>query len=248
MSLAGQIESAVCPTPTFWWLGKQGFAIKHASTIFYVDACLADNAVLASSDVTHADLVLCSNIQPEHFDPETVRGILGASLRAKLVLPKGASEEARSLGISYSRMTTTDSGLRVEFFKRNEYARIYSVPAAFSRDSGPPALHWSPTGGFPRLSFLIRFGTCTIYHHGGTALYDELADRLRPYNVTVALLPIREPLPAAAQLAADIGAKWVVPIEEEPERIERFTAHMLGHRPELRFKVLARGEQWAVPE
>src|SRR5208282_5044421 len=129
--------------------------------------------------------------------------------RAKLILPKSAAEHARASGISFDRMTTTDAGLRIEYFKDNLYGRVYAIPSAH------PRLDWTPVGGYPYLGYLIRFGRWTIYHAGDCVSYDGLANRLRPFNVSVALLPIggsnfsaRE----AAQIASDIGAGWVAPM------------------------------------
>ena len=50
-------------------------------------------------------------------------------------------------------MTTTDSDLRVEYFKGGLYGRVYSVPSAH------PELDWTPLGGYPHLGYLIRFGS-----------------------------------------------------------------------------------------
>ena len=102
-------------------------------------------------------------------------------------------------------MTTTDSGLRVEYWKDNLYGRVYAVPSAH------PQLDWTATGGNPYLGYLIRFGRWTIYHAGDCAPYESLADRLRPFNVSVALLPVgggNHSVIEAAQLASDIGARW----------------------------------------
>ena len=77
---------------------------------------------------------------------------------------------------------------------------------------------------------------------------------MRPFNVNVALLPIggnNFDVSGAAQLAVDIGASWVVPMHYgtfDEDRENTFVAHMLGHRPELRFKVLKCGEKWTIPE
>lgn len=247
MSLFSDIEKAECVRPTLWWLGQNGFAIKHRHTTFYIDPVFDPAHPLISPDeISNADMVLVSNLDPAHFDPPTIQAILAASSRAKVVLPKSMAAEANAAGIDYSRMTTTDSGLRVEFFKGGEYSRIYAIPAAFSKDSEQAALHWSPLGGFPRLSYLIRFGTCTIYHCGGTVLYDELPERLKPYNVTIALVRAGESMPGFAQLAQDVSARWVIPMESDPERLERFTEHMLGHRPAQRFKLMTPGECWSL--
>ena len=116
-------------------------------------------------------------------------------------------------------------------------------------------------GGYPYLGYLIRFGRWTIYHAGGCTLYDSLAARLQPFNVNVALLPIlhnaanRAPHSAgpagflvneAAQLAEEIGAEWVVPMNFDDST--DFVAHLLGQRPAQRFKVFQPGEKWTVPE
>ena len=92
--------------------------------------------------------------------------------------------------------------------------------------------------------------------------YPGLADRLRPYSVTVALLPISgrkaDSMPGnfeiaeAAQLAEEIGARWLVPMhygmfKSKTGDVNRFIDHLLGQRPAQRFKVFECGEMWMVP-
>jgi L-ascorbate metabolism protein UlaG (beta-lactamase superfamily) len=251
--LIQEIDESQCPTPAIWWLGHSGFVLKYRATIFYVDPCLSsDEAPLRGEDVAHARLVLCTHAHSHHLDPGTVAGILAASRGTKLVIPKGVADHAHSLGISYQRMVTTDSSLRVEYLDD----RIYSVPSAHNQ------LDWSPLGGYPYLGYLVRFGNYTIYHAGDCVPYPGLADRLRPYNVTVALLPIsgRKPgdapgnfeIAEAAQLAEDAGAQWLVPMHygmfpSSAGHVGRFIDHLLGQRPSQRFKVFECGEKWEVP-
>jgi L-ascorbate metabolism protein UlaG (beta-lactamase superfamily) len=123
-------------------------------------------------------------------------------------------------------------------------------------------MDWTPLGGYPYLGYLVRFGTHTIYHAGDCVPYEGLADRLRPYNVTVALLPIsgRKPgrpgnfdIVEAAQLAEDIDARWLVPMHydmfaSDTADVNRFIDHMLFHRPDQRFKPFQCGEKWALPD
>jgi L-ascorbate 6-phosphate lactonase len=255
-----QIDASRCDAPAIWWLGHSGFVLKYRNTVFYVDPYLSrtkENSGLAEAplradDVTHASLILCTHAHAHHLDPGTVSGILGASPRAKLVIPKSVADHAHSLGISYQRMVTTDSSLRVEYLDD----RIYSVPSAHNQ------LDWTPLGGYPYLGYLVRFGNCTIYHAGDGIPYPGLADRLRPYNITVALLPIsgRKPgdapgnfeIAEAAQLAEDTGAHWLVPMHygvfnSGAGQVERFIDHLLGQRPSQRFKVFECGEKWDVP-
>jgi L-ascorbate metabolism protein UlaG (beta-lactamase superfamily) len=239
--LLAEIATSVCSSPTLWWLARSGFALKYRNAILYVNPFLSEAASpFSGGEVTHAGLILCSH--SGRVDPQTVPAMLAASPRSKLVIPKSAAAHANSLGIPYTRMVTTDSGLRVEYLDD----RIYAVPSA--RDK----LDWTPLGGYPYLGYLVRFGGVTIYHAGDCVPYEDIVERLRPYSVTVAILPIggrpdNFEIAEAAQLAEDIGARWLVPMNYPQARIDRFIEHMLGHRPAQRFKVFECGEMWTVP-
>lgn len=248
--LIQEIDDSRCDVPAIWWLGHSGFVLKHRNAVFYVDPYLSravEDPPLRAEDVTHASLILCTHAHGHHLDPGTVAGILGASPRAKLVIPKSVADHAHSLGISYQRMVTTDSSLRIEYLDD----RIYSVPSAHNQ------LDWTPLGGYPYLGYLVRFGDCTIYHAGDCIPYPGLDDRLRPYKITVALLPIsgRKPgdapgnfeIAEAAQLAEETGAQWLVPMHYGAGEVGRFIDHLLGQRPSQRFKVFECGEKWEVP-
>ena len=270
--LIEEIDRTLSVTPTLWWLGHSGFVVRFANITFYIDPCLSElpqrtrntAAPLAASDIRNADMIFATHGHPGHLDAAAIGSILEVCRGAKLVLPKSAADPAHAAGIPYNRMTTTDSGLRIEYFKDNLYGRVYAVPSAH------PHLDWTATGGYPYLGYLIRFGRWTIYHAGDCVMYPELAAHLRPFNVHVALLPIGAggfSVSEAAQLSADIGATWVVPMHyntfletartTEPEGPARagsedleseFVSHMLGHRPEQKFKVFECGQKWTVPE
>jgi L-ascorbate 6-phosphate lactonase len=255
--LAAELEQTYIGSPTLWWLGHSGFAIKFANMLFLVDPCLGEvpgrsriaPLPLEPGSITKADLVLCTHTHPAHMNGPTLTAILVASPHAKIVIPKSAATHARELGIPYDRMTTTDSDLRVEYFKDGLYGRVYAVPSAHDH------LEWTPLGGYPYLGYLIRFGGQTIYHAGDGGLYEDLAERLIRYNVTVALLPVGGrgyDAAGAAELAAQIGARWLIPmhygaLEGTPENMDSFVEHLLGHRPDQRFKVFQCGEGWTVP-
>ena len=254
--LLAEIDHTIAVTPTLWWLGHAGFVMRFANITFYIDPCLSTPpgrtrriaAPLDPAAIRHADMIFATHAHPGHLDAPAIVRILEASKSAKVALPKAAAAPAHAAGIPYDRMTTTDAGLRIEYFKENLYGRVYSVPSAH------PRLDYTPEGGYPYLGYLIRFGRWTVYHAGDCAPYPELVYRLKPFNVSVALLPIGEGkfTPSeAAQLALDIGAEWVVPMHYgtfDEDRESAFVAHMLGHRPEQRFKVLEVGEKWSMPE
>jgi L-ascorbate metabolism protein UlaG (beta-lactamase superfamily) len=245
MSLIQEIEGTITATPTLWWLGHSGFIVRFATITFYIDPCFSRQPIPAPLDpdaIHHADMVLVTHAHPTHLDIRALVSMLGASKHAKVVLPKSAAAGAHAAGIPYERMTTTDADLRIEYFKDNLYGRVYAIPSA---------LDWTAGDGYPYLGYLIRFGRWTIYHAGDCALYPGLVERLRPFNVSVALLPIggsNFSVNEAAQLAADIGARWIVPVHDGSATESAFVSHMLGHRPEQPFKVFRCGERWTVPE
>ena len=253
--LIREIDQTITATPTLWWLGHAGFIIRFANITFYIDPCFSDvpgktrrvAAPLSGGQARNADMILATHAHPGHLDAATLLPMLEAAPPAKLILPRRAQEQAHAAGIPYPRLTPTDSGLRVEYFKENLYGRIYAVPSAH------PQLDHNG-GGYPYLGYLIRFGRWTIYHAGDCAAYPGLAAQLRPFNVNVALLPIggkNFSVSEAAQLAADIGAAWIAPMHYqtfEEDRESEFVNHMLGHRPEQRFQVFQCGEKWTVPE
>ena len=217
-------------SPAIWRIGDFSFVFEYKSAVIAVDPVL--------TEPISTGLILCT--QADHLDAASVCALLAHSPRSKLVLPKSVASHANQLGISYHRMVTTDSGLRVEFLDD----RIYAVPSAH------PELDWTAIGGFPYLGYLVRFGTCTIYHPGDCVPYDGLAGRLRPYNVTVAILPVGGrpnyfDVHEAAQLAEEIGASWLIPMRCKTN--DEFVTHMLGQRPQQRFKILDIGEKWTVP-
>jgi L-ascorbate metabolism protein UlaG (beta-lactamase superfamily) len=255
-ALIEEIDRTIAVTPTLWWLGHAGFAMRFANITFYIDPCLSDPpgrtrriaAPLDPREVRHADMIFTTHAHPGHLDASAVAEMLATSKAAKVALPKTAVEQAHAGGIPYDRMTTTDSGLRIEYFKENLYGRVYSVPSAH------PALDWTQAGGYPYLGYLIRFGRWTVYHAGDCAPYPELAAHLRPFTPAVLLLPVspgKFTPGEAAQLAEDVGAEWVVPMHYgtfEEDRENEFVSHMLGHRPSQRFHVCRVGEKWVVPE
>lgn len=236
------IQSDPAITPTLWWLGHSGFALKFRGIVFYIDPCLGEirgrermlRAPLRPDEISNADLVLCTNARPGHMNPATLPGILAASPRCRVVLPRSAAGQAFVAGVPYERMTSTDADLRVEYVRDDLRAVIYSLPG--------DAIRGRDESG---LGYVMRFDGFTIYHAGDSW---PLVERVRPYRPSVALLPIG----LGGQLAEEFGARWLVPMHygtfagQEPDA-DRFIDHMLGQRPALPFKVFDAGEKWRVP-
>ena len=264
--LLDEIELAVCPSPMLWWLGQSGFAIKHEERILYIDPYLSESLTtkykatnkphirmtecpLNPAEITHADLILSTHKHSDHLDPGTIPAMLTASPQAILVLPRSLVEHAVNMGVPRDRMLGTDAGGLVQGF-------IHAIPSAHEQ------LDFSVETGYPYLGYVLRFGNTSIYHSGDCVPYEGLVERLRPFNVTVALLPINGSDPKrgvagnfnieqAVQLADEIGADWIVPTHYDmftfnTVDVRDFVAHMNSRKLRTRFKVMQCGEGWRI--
>jgi L-ascorbate metabolism protein UlaG (beta-lactamase superfamily) len=122
-----------------------------------------------------------------------------------------------------------------------------------------PAVHDPPDrdaeGHFRCLGYVIR-GTFTVYHSGDGRVHPGMVERLRAFNVDVALLPINGKVGnmngrEAAWLAKEIGAKLVIPCH-----YDMFEFNTADPRDEFipecerlgqPYKVLRAGERWSSP-
>ncbi len=266
-SLLDEIEQAECPTPMIWWLGQSGFAIKHRERIVYVDPYLSESLTkkykdtnkphirmtecpLNPAEITHADLIFCSHKHSDHLDPGTIPAMMAASPKASLFVPRSLVDHTANMGAPRDRTFGTDAGARVQGF-------VHVIPAAHER------LDYSVETGYPYVGFVIRLGNVTVYHSGDCVPYPELVDHLRPFDITVALLPINGTDPKrgvtgnfnieeAVQLAEDIGAEWIVPTHYDmftfnTVDVNDFLKHMDSRRLRTRHKVMQCGEGWRIP-
>jgi L-ascorbate metabolism protein UlaG (beta-lactamase superfamily) len=217
-----------------WWLGQSGFLVAWAGCVLVLDPYLSDSltAKYAGTERPHVrmtervvdparldvvDVVTSSHNHTDHLDAETLWPLLAASPDARLVVPEAnRAFVAERLGIDPGRPIGLDDGASATL---GPFV-LTGVPAAHE------ALERDEAGRCRFLGYVVRCGPWTLYHAGDTLRYDGMAERLRPFAVDVALLPIngRDPArgvagnldgPEAARLARDIAAGLVVPCHYE---------------------------------
>lgn len=212
-----------------WWLGQSGFLLGHEGEFLLFDPYLSDSLTrkYAATDKPHVRMtarvvdparldfvrvVTTSHNHTDHLDAETLRPLLTAAPAATLVgaaANRGFIAERLGAAVQGRLVTLVDGGRAT--------VGPFSLTAV-------PAAHEELRPEFA--GFVVEVGPFRIYHSGDTVLYPGIVDRLRPFAVDLALLPIngRAPErrvagnldgPEAAQLAHDIGARWVVPCHYE---------------------------------
>ena len=249
-----------------WWLGQSGFLLQWQGIHVLLDPYLSDSLtkkynqtdkphvrmtelVVDPARLSFVDIITSTHNHTDHLDAETLSPILAANPRVKLLVAEAnRAFVADRLKIDACVAIGLDDGTSVET-SGIKFSGIASAHEALERDEHGRAKY---------LGYVLQFGGWTIYHSGDTVWYEGMSEKLWPFKIDVALLPINGRSPErrvpgnlfgreASQLARDIEAKLVIPCHFEmfefntalpDEFVEQ--CRKLGQQ----FKVLRCGEQW----
>jgi L-ascorbate metabolism protein UlaG (beta-lactamase superfamily) len=217
-----------------WWLGQSGFLLQWHGIHVLLDPYLSDSLtrkysttdkphvrmtelVVDPAELSFVDIATASHNHSDHLDAETLGPILKRKPSLTLVIPQAnRAFVADRLKIDPAMPVGLDDGSTVER-SGIRFSGVASAHETVERDE---------QGRVKFLGYVLQFGDWSLYHSGDTLRYDGMAEKLRPFAVDVALLPIngRAPErgvagnlsgPEAAQLAHDIGAKLAIPCHFE---------------------------------
>ena len=243
-----------------WWLGQSGFLVQWKGSHLLLDPYLSDSLttkyaatskphvrmterVIDPARLDFINVVTSSHNHTDHLDGETLGPLLKANPRLAMIAPEvNCDFIAKRLGVDPAfpvGLRDGQSAIVGEF-------RVTAVPAA----------HEEVAPEF--LGYVVEFGGWRIYHSGDTLLYTGMVERLQPFAVDVALLPINGRAPErrvagnlngaeAARLAKAMAARLVIPCHYEmfefntadPAEFIR-TAEAIGQP----YYVLRCGERW----
>lgn len=216
-----------------WWLGQEGYAVKTSELVMYIDPYLSTYAEritagganehvrmtpppMPPGEVTNADLVLCTHDHADHIDPDGIPVIAQASPGAKFVVPECARRTLLAMNIEEDRIHTLCGDDSLELLGVN----VAALPAKHEQ------FDHDEQHGYPYLSYVIQVEGLTLLHAGDTIPYDGQVERVKPFGVDIAFLPIngrdeeRHRLEfegnftcdEAVDFALAIGAKLTVPM------------------------------------
>jgi L-ascorbate metabolism protein UlaG (beta-lactamase superfamily) len=249
-----------------WWLGQSGFLLQWQGIHVLLDPYLSDSLtkkysqtdkphvrmtelVIDPARLSFVDIVTSTHNHTDHLDAETLVPIMAANPRVKLVIAEAnRAFVADRLQIDAGAAIGLDDGASVEI----SGIRFSGIASAHE------ALECDERGRAKYLGYVLRFGGRTIYHSGDTVRYEGMAEKLRPFKMDVALLPINGRAPErrvpgnlfgweAAQLARDMEAKLVIPCHFEMFEFNTASPDEFVQqcrKLEQQFKVLRCGEQW----
>jgi L-ascorbate metabolism protein UlaG (beta-lactamase superfamily) len=217
-----------------WWLGQSGFLLHHEGRFALLDPYLSDSLTIkhANTDKPHVRMtrrvidpallgfvhvITSSHNHTDHLDADTIKPILGANPKVKLVVPEANREfVAQRLGFAQHVPEGVEEGMSV---KAGGF-EIHGVPAAHERRE------LDDMGRDRNLGYVVKAGRWHVYHSGDTVLYEGMVEKLNPFQIDVALLPINGRSPQrrvagnldgreAAQLAKYVGAGLAIPCHYE---------------------------------
>jgi L-ascorbate metabolism protein UlaG (beta-lactamase superfamily) len=249
-----------------WWLGQSGFLLQWQGIHILLDPYLSDSLTrkYSQTDKPHvrmtelviepvrlsfADIATSSHNHTDHLDSETLSPILEQNSNLSLVIPEAnRAFVAERLKIEPSRPIGLDDGTSAEI-SGVKFNGLASAHESLDRDEFGRAKY---------LGYVLQFGNWSLYHSGDTVRYDGMAERLRPFEIDVALLPINGRAPdrgvpgnlfgsEAAQLAKDIAAKLVMPCHYEMFQFNTASPQEFVRdceRSKQPFKVPRCGEKW----
>ncbi len=213
-----------------WWLGQSGFLIKWEDQYCLLDPYLSDSLtkkyantdkphirmterVLAPEFLDFVNVVTSSHNHTDHLDGETLRPLIQANPNLAMIIPEAnRAFVANRLQCDpgWPIGMTDDSRCKVGEFE------FIGIPSAHEN------LETDELGQHRFMGYIISFGDWNVYHSGDTILYDGMIERIKPWKIDVAILPINGHDPCrrvagnmtgmeAAQFAKDIEAQLVIP-------------------------------------
>ncbi len=159
---------------------------------------------MAPADLGFVDLVLVSHKHSDHFDPETIAGVLAASERPRLVVGAALVDHAKSLGIVPGRIVAVEVGASIELAGH----RIRPLPSAHE------SLDLDELGRHLYLGFVVEASGFRFYHSGDSLVYPGLVDNLGTEPFDVLFLPINGRDPGRG-VPGNMNAKEALALAQE---------------------------------
>ncbi len=213
-----------------WWLGQSGFLLQWQGHRVLIDPYLSDSLTrkYADTDKPHIrmservvdpdmlrgiSVVTSSHNHTDHLDAETLAPVLRNNPGIRFLIPEAnRAFVAERTGCSASFPVGLNEGQSVQLGPFT----FYGIPASHNQ------IDRDEQGNCRYMGYVISFDGYQVYHSGDTLWYEGMVERLRPFRVQLALLPINGNRPErkvagnlscreAAELGRAIHAQRVIP-------------------------------------
>jgi L-ascorbate metabolism protein UlaG (beta-lactamase superfamily) len=213
-----------------WWLGQSGFLVQWKGARLLLDPYLSDSLtrkyegtskphvrmserVIDPNVLKGIKVVTSSHNHTDHLDKETLVPVLHNNPGIHFIIPEAnRAFVVERIGCAIDFPIGINDGQEVTVGPFS----IYAIPAKHNEITRDAQGHCHCLG------YVIRVGSCSLYHSGDTLYYEEMVALLQPFQIDIALLPINGNDPSrgvagnlnakeAVQLSKDIGAACLIP-------------------------------------
>ena len=205
MHFLADVRSAPSDRLNLWWLGQSGYLVQWQGHHLLIDPYLSDSLtkkyantnkphvrmterVIAPEKLDFIEVVTSSHNHTDHLDGETLLPLLEVNPALTVIVPAANVDfAANRLQVRPERLTpihADDNPVSVGPFT------FHAIPSAHE------SLETDENGDHKFVGYIIEVGGKTIYHSGDACLYIGLEDRLKQWNIDLALLPINGRNPA----------------------------------------------------
>jgi len=250
-----------------WWLGQSGYLIQWNDKYLLIDPYLSDSLtkkyantekphirmterVINPAQLDFIDVVTSSHNHTDHLDGETLIPLMKVNPDMKMIIPEAnRAFVANRIKADPDFPIGLNKGENVEV----EGFRFTGIPAAHEE------IERDEEGHCKFLGYVMQFGNWTLYHSGDTLWYDGMVEKLKPFAIDVAILPIngRDPkrkvagnlnAKQAVALSREIGARLVIPCHYDMFTFNTADPDEFMKEAEAQkqpYKVLQCGERWS---
>jgi L-ascorbate metabolism protein UlaG (beta-lactamase superfamily) len=193
-----QVESSDKTTLSVWWLGQAGFYFKYRKYSFLIDPYLSDSLAIKykgrefphlrmmpppfdPEQIRRLDFVFCTHGHSDHMDPGTLPVLSKNNPQCKFIIPKAEKATAINRGICENQIIEVNAG---ESFELDSNIKFDILPSAHEE------LKMNEKSEYLYLGYVISIAPFTIYHSGDCIPYTGLSERLKKFNIDLALLPV----------------------------------------------------------
>lgn len=180
------------------WLGQAGFYIRYKYQFIMIDPYLSDSLAekykgkefphvrmmpspVQPSEITELDFVFCTHGHSDHMDPGTLPKLAKGYPGRKFVVPKAELERALERGLPKNQLILVNEG---DSIMLNDEISLDVIPSAHE------GLDKNDSSEYYYLGYIITIGPHKIYHSGDCVPYAGLFEKLKSFNIDVALIPI----------------------------------------------------------
>jgi L-ascorbate metabolism protein UlaG (beta-lactamase superfamily) len=180
------------------WIGQAGFIFKFKDKLMIIDPYLSDHLSkkykgklfphirlmeipISPEKIVNVDYIISSHAHSDHMDPETLTILSDNNQDCKIIVPAAEVEEAINRGVKRHQITPAND--QKSIFLEDE---IKITGIASSHED----LKINEKGEFHFLGFVFDLGGFKVYHSGDCIPYEGLYEKLKDFNIDLALLPI----------------------------------------------------------